>query len=176
MPYDRKPHGSEYATFYAGYVARVPDGDIVAMLAAQIGHTIELVRELSDEHAAFAYAPGKWSIKDVLAHITDSERILACRALRFARHDTTPLPGFDENLYAATAGAEHRSLASIVGELAAVRAATVALFDSLAEDCWGRGGRANDADVTVRALAWIIAGHELHHRSILESRYLVSPA
>jgi uncharacterized damage-inducible protein DinB len=172
MPYHHRPAATEYATFYAGYVAHVPEGDIIAQLATQIGETRALVEELSQEQAGFAYGPGKWSIRTVLAHVADSERILCCRALRFARHDATPLPGFDENRYAATARADERSLAAIIAELAAVRAATIALFDSLPEDGWVRGGRANEADVTVRGLAWIIAGHELHHRRILETLYL----
>jgi uncharacterized damage-inducible protein DinB len=172
MPYDRRPAATEYASFYAGYVAHVPDGDIVARLATQIGQTRALVEGLSEEQAGFAYGPGKWSVRTVLAHVTDSERILSCRALRFARHDSTPLPGFDENAYAAAARADERSLAAIAAEMAAVRAATIALFDSLSADDWVRGGRANNADTTVRALAWIIAGHELHHRRILETLYL----
>jgi uncharacterized damage-inducible protein DinB len=172
MPYHVKPPPNEYAPFYAGYVAHVPDGDIVAHLRSQLDETLPLVRGLDEQQALHAYAEGKWSIKTVIGHIADSERVLSCRALRFARHDTTPLPGFDENRYAATARFDARPIASLVAELAAVRAATAALFDSLDDDAWTRTGLANGFDVSVRAIAWIIAGHELHHRHILESRYL----
>jgi hypothetical protein len=172
MPYDLKPGPDEYAPFYAGYVAHVPAGDIVAVLRTQLEDTIALVRGLGEDQALHAYAPGKWSIKTVIGHIADSERVLACRALRFAREDATPLPGFDENAYAGSARADRRPLVSLIAELAAVRAATVALFDNLPEDCWTRAGQANSYHVTVRAMAWIIAGHELHHRGVLEERYL----
>jgi uncharacterized damage-inducible protein DinB len=172
MPYHQKPGPNEYAPFYAGYVAHVPDGDIVTTLRTQLEDTIAIVRGLDEEQARHAYATGKWSIKTVIGHIADSERVLAGRALRFAREDATPLPGFDENAYAASARSDRRRLASLIAELTAVRAATTALFDSLSDDCWTRAGQANSYDVTVRALAWIIAGHELHHRGIIETRYL----
>jgi uncharacterized damage-inducible protein DinB len=174
MPCHQNPGPSEYAPFYAGYVAHVPHGDIVTTLRTQLDDTVALVRGLSDAQALHAYAPGKWSIKTVIGHITDSERVLACRALRFAREDTTPLPGFDENAYAVSARFNERSVASLVAELEAVRAATIALLDTLSDDCWTRTGQANSYPVSVRALAWIIAGHELHHRAVLETRYLSS--
>jgi uncharacterized damage-inducible protein DinB len=174
MPYDLRPAPGEYAQFYAGYVAHVPDGDIVAILRDQLAATTALLAPLEEEQARFAYAAGKWTIKTVVAHIADSERILACRALRFARSDDTPLPGFDENHYAAHAAADERPLAALLAELAAVRAATVALFESMPDACWTRSGTANSYEVTVRGLAWIIAGHELHHRRVLEERYLAT--
>jgi hypothetical protein len=175
MPHER-PGPAEYAPFYAGYVGLVPSGDIVATLAAQLDATAALLRDLSPRQAGYAYAPGKWSIAQVVGHLADSERILACRALRFARGDATPLPGFDENAYVPYARFEDRPLPGLIAELAAVRGATSALFAGLPPASWTSGGVANDAHVTVRALAWIIAGHELHHRQVLATRYLTAVA
>lgn len=170
--YHERPDSGEYAPLYAGYVARVPAGDIVGILRRQVGETRALFEELGEERGDHAYAPGKWTIKEVVGHLADSERLLSCRALRFARGDETELPGFDEKAYAPAGRFGRRSLRSLLDELEAVRAATVALFDGLPEEAWLRRGVANRNPVTVRALAWIIAGHELHHREILKTRYL----
>jgi hypothetical protein len=169
---EQRPGASEFAPFYQKYVDLVPDGDIVAILATQVNDTVTLLRELTDQQALSAYAPGKWSIKQVIAHVTDAERVFAYRALRFGRADATPLAGFDENEYAAAAGSDDRPLPSLLAELLAVRGATVGLFAGLSTAAWDRGGAANHQPVTVRALAWIAAGHELHHREILADRYL----
>ncbi len=166
------PAADEYAPFYAGYIARVPGDDALAPLAAQESETAELLAGLSEEQAAFRYAPGKWSVKQVAAHLSDAERVFAYRALRIARGDRTPLPGFDENAYAAEAGADARPLADLAAELRAVRAATLALFRGLDPAALLRRGTANGVPVTVRAAAWIIAGHERHHLGILRDRYL----
>jgi len=175
MSYEQRPADNEFAPFYKGYVARVPEGDIIAILATQIEDTVMLFRELSDEQALRAYAPGKWTIKEVIGHMSDAERIMSCRALRFARNDATPLPGFDENEYVPAAQSNQRPLPSLLAELTAVRRATVALFAGLPLDAWTRSGAANQNNVSVRALANIIAGHELHHRSIVSERYLGAP-
>lgn len=167
-----RPAADEYAPFYAGYVARVPDGDVVAQMERQIEEVRALLAPLSAEQAAHRYAPGKWSIREVVGHLADAERVMAYRALRFARGDRTPLAGFDENAYVPESGAERRTLASLLDELAAVRAASVALFRGLPAEAWERDGEANRHRVTVRALAWIIAGHELHHLALLRERYL----
>jgi uncharacterized damage-inducible protein DinB len=176
MAYDQAPHTGEYNPFYQGYVSRVPAGDIVAILATQIDDTTALLRELTDEQAGFAYAPQKWTIKQVIGHLTDAERVFAYRALRFARADQTPLATFDENLYAGNAASDQRPLASLIAEMNAVRRATVALLAHLPEEAFTRGGPASGMFVSVRALAWIIAGHELHHRAILAERYIDNPA
>jgi uncharacterized protein (TIGR03083 family) len=176
MPYDERPDGGEYAEFYAKYVARVPDGDIVAILATQIDDTLALLRELSDDQAGGTYGPGKWSVKEVVGHVADAERVFAYRMLRIARGDATPLPGFDENAYVPTADFNARPLASLLAELVAVRRATVALLAGLPDDAWTRTGTASNAVVSVRGAAWITAGHELHHREILVSRYLTAPS
>ena len=174
MPYDTRPDPGEYNAYYDRYVALVPEGDIIALLTVQLDDTIALVRDLSEEQALHTYAPGKWSIKEVLGHIMDAERIFMARALRFARGDATPLPSFDENRYAPAGGFNDRPLASLVSELTAVRRATVALLAGLPAAAWERKGTASDAPVSVRGLAWITAGHELHHRLILTQRYLAA--
>jgi uncharacterized damage-inducible protein DinB len=167
-----RPANDEYAPFYAGYIAKVPGDDALPALAAQERETAALLAGLSEEQAAFRYAPGKWSVKQVAAHLCDAERVFAYRALRIARGDATPLAGFDENAYAAQAGADARPLAEIASELGAVRAATLALFRGLEPATLTRRGTANNVPVSVRAAAWIIAGHERHHLGILRERYL----
>jgi hypothetical protein len=172
MPgYVERPGADEYAEHYATYVARVPTGDLVALLERQILETTALLRGPLAARADHAYAPGKWTVKQVVGHMADTERVLSCRALRFARADATPLPPFDENAYADTAGSADRSLESLLEELRAVRASTVALFRGLPPGTWERRGLASGQPVSVRALACIIAGHELHHRAILQERY-----
>jgi transposase len=172
MPRDQRPTADEFAPYYSTYVGLVPDGDIVAMLAAQVDDTTALLRELTDAQALHAYAPGKWSIKQVIGHITDAERVFVYRAMRIGRGDTTPLATFDENRYADAGGFDDRPLASLLAELGAVRRASIALFAGLPTEAWSRAGTASGYHVTVRGLAWITAGHELHHREILGSRYM----
>ena len=172
MSFEQGPPASEYLDYYGKYIALVPAGDIVAILATQLEDTLIPVRELTDEQARFAYAPGKWTVKEVIGHMADCERIFAYRVLRISRADTTPLASFDENAFVPPARFNDRPLASLLAELAAVRRATVALLAGLPRDAWTRMGVASSNPVSVRALAWIIAGHELHHREILSTRYL----
>jgi uncharacterized damage-inducible protein DinB len=166
-----RPAPDEHAPYYGRYIERVPPGDVVAQLRSQIAGTLALLRPLSEEKAGYRYAPGKWSIRQVIGHLTDTERVFCYRAMWFARSDGTALPGFDENAFVANARFDSRSLASLVDELAAQRGATVAFFASLDADEWTRRGVANDKEMSVRALAWTIAGHELHHRELLRTRY-----
>lgn len=170
--YDTAPAASEHAPYYGRYVSRVPSGDIIAALERQGEETFQLLNGLSPEQADFRYAPGKWSIKEVIGHLTDAERIFAYRALRFARGDDTPLAGFDENDYTPAGEFGDRSLGDLVADLRAARASTVALFRGLPATAMTRGGEASGVHVTVRALAWITAGHELHHVTIMRERYL----
>lgn len=174
MAYDHRPDPGEYNAYYDRYIALVPAGDIIALLSVQIDDTLALLRDLTEEQALHAYAPGKWTIKEVLGHIMDAERIFMYRALRFARGDATPLPGFDEKAYAPAGAFSARPLASLIAELTAVRRATVAFLAGMPAEAWQRSGTANEAGASVRALAWITAGHELHHRLILAQRYLTA--
>jgi len=167
-----RPESTEYAPDYGKYVMLVPDGDLVATLSRQLTATLALLSPLSEQQAAFAYAPGKWSIKEVVGHLTDGERVFAYRALRIGRNDKTPLPGFEQDDYVATANFNERTLSSLLEEFAAVRQASVQLFKNFAEKEWQRRGTANGQEITPLSLAYIIAGHELHHVDVLRTRYL----
>ena len=167
-----RPQQDEYVPYYHKYVSMVPDGDLVETLRTQIGETLALVRSIPEERGSHRYAPGKWSIKEVVGHMADVERIMTYRALRIARNDATPLPGFDENAYVPAANFEARSLASLAHELEAVRRATVAFFETLEPEAAARRGSANNNPISARALAYIVAGHERHHVALLRERYL----
>ena len=166
-----RPQSSEYAPFYHGYVASVPDGDVVALMRASGRELLDTVATIPEDRGGFRYGEGKWSIREMLGHIIDAERIFAYRALRIARGDTTPLASFDENEYVKTAGSETRTLSNLARELGAVREASVQLFESFADDAWGRSGVASGKNISVRALAYITAGHAMHHLKILRERY-----
>jgi hypothetical protein len=174
-PATARPAATDYATYYAKYVELVPDGDVLDTLQAQIQETIALLGGM-DAAADYAYAPGKWTVKEVVGHMADTERIFVYRALRFARGDATPLPGFDENEFVRAANFGARTLADLGAELAAVRAATVHFFRRLDEAAWARRGTANGVEFAVGAFPWIVAGHELHHAAILRERYLSATA
>ena len=158
---------------FVGYIKRVPELDPVIVCASQIEDTAALLRGLSDADAMHRYARDKWSVKEIVGHLADIERIMAYRALRIARADTTPLPGFDENAYVPVAKFDTRSLADLVGELRTARAATLALLRTFDADAWRRRGTASDKPVSVRAIAYMIPGHERHHVEILRTRYRV---
>lgn len=166
------PAADEYGASYAGYVSKVPPGeDILALLARQQADTVARFRVVPEGRGAHRYAPGKWSVKEIVVHLSDTERIFAYRALRVARGDETPLPGFDENRYAPESGADAHPLAALVTEWSDIRQATLALFRHLPPEAWTRRGTASGHPVSVRALAWIIAGHVRHHLGTLEERY-----
>jgi uncharacterized damage-inducible protein DinB len=167
-----RPEATEYAPYYGTYVTKVPEGNLLEILERQRTETQGLLAGLADARALHRYAPGKWSVKEVIGHITDAERIFCYRALRIARGDETPLPGFDENAYTPAGRFDARPLADLAAELDAVRRATLALFRGLESDALTRRGTASNHGVSVRALAYIIAGHERHHVSILRERYL----
>jgi hypothetical protein len=166
-----RPASAEYNPYYQKYVNLVPDGDLIDTLRHQGGETVSLLRGISEDKSTFAYAPGKWSIREMLGHVTDTERVFTYRALSFARADPTPLPSFEENVWASTSNAGQRSLEDHIDDFIAVRAATLALFRGLSPADFARGGVASGNPVTVRALAWITAGHERHHVTILRDRY-----
>ncbi len=167
-----KPAESEFLPYYEKYIALVPDGDVIATLSSQMAETQSLLRALPASVATYRYAPDKWSVNEVVGHIIDSERIFAARALRFGRNDATPIPGFEQDDYVRNATFDAYPLSELASELDAVRRSTVFLFRHMDEQAWTRRGLANNAEVSVRALAYIIAGHELHHRAILSTRYL----
>jgi len=168
-----RPEPSEYVPYYQTYISKVPPkGDLLTVLEDQRRETQHLLAGLSDAKALHRYAPGKWSIKEVVGHVTDSERVFGYRALVFGRGDENPLPGFDEKAWVPAGRFDARSLTDLAAELDAVRRATIALFSGLNAEALARRGTANNAPISVRALAWIIAGHERHHVAILRERYL----
>jgi uncharacterized damage-inducible protein DinB len=166
-----RPAPDEYAPYYGTYIGKVADGDVVDALKGQISGTLAYLRAIPESRGGHRYAEGKWSIREVIGHLADAERIFAYRALRFARDDSTALPGFDENAFVANARFDERTLASLINEFEAVRRATIAQFDAFFPEEWLRAGTASGKQMSVRALAWVVAGHELHHLSILRERY-----
>jgi len=167
-----RPEAGEYAEFYDKYIALVPGTDILGALEAQRLVMAKLLGPRRERKGNFRYAADKWSVKEVIGHVSDSERIFAYRALRFARADSTPLSGFEQDDYVKSGGFGDRTLADLAEEFAEVRGATIALFSGLEAAAWQRRGVANKNEVSVRALAYIIAGHDLHHRRTLEEKYL----
>ena len=165
-----RPDRSEYADFYADYIAKVPDGDVIAFLSKQPDAYRKLVGSLSDEAASARPQPGKWNAKEIIGHLCDAERIQSYRALRFARGDQKELQGFEQDDYIREAHFDARSLNDLLDEFHAIRNSTVALFTSFPPDVEQRSGVANGAPVTVRAMAYIIAGHTQHHYDALKVR------
>ena len=169
-----RPEPNEYAPYYEKYISLVAGNDAVAALDAQRAQTLQLFAGRTENEGNFRYAADKWTVKDVLGHLADSERIFTYRALRIARADQTPLKGFEQDDYVRSGAFNRRTLAGLVDEFAAVRGATLALFRSLDDAAWLRRGTANENEVSVRALAFITAGHELHHAKILQERYFAA--
>ena len=167
-----RPAEGEYLNYYGKYIALVPEHEALPALERQGEAMFPFLRGLSEEQGALRYAPGKWSIKQIIGHVTDGERVFGYRALRFARADATPLPGFEENDWVANATFDRQPLSELVDHLEHVRASTLALLRGLEADAWTRRGDANGAAVTVRALAFIIAGHGYHHMGGIRDRYL----
>lgn len=171
MPIAR-PDTDEFAPYYGNYINKVTEPDVVALLVALKKSTGGLLAGLSEAQAAFRYAPGKWTLREVIGHLSDAERIFAYRLLRIARGDQTPLADFDENAYVPAAGFERRSLKAVAAELASVRDATLTLLDGMTPEALALRGTASNQPISARALAYIIAGHERHHVSVIKERYL----
>ena len=175
-PADSRPIGppdaSEYAAYYGRYISLVPGDDILAALEEQPRYTLALLSGLSKEQANYRYAPDKWSIKEILGHLIDTERVFAYRALRFARNDGTPLPGFEQDDYVRYGDFADCPLGYLKEEFLAVREGSMFLFEGLSPEAWMRRGMASQNEISVRAIAYIIAGHELHHRQVLQQKYL----
>jgi len=165
-----RPARSEYADFYADYIAKVPDGDLLAFLSAQMGEYRALLGKLSDNQASARPQPGKWNVKEILGHLCDAERIQSYRALRFARGDQNELQGFEQDDYVREAHSDARSLSELLQEFEVVRSSTLALLKSFPAGVEQRSGIANGAPVTVRAMAYIIAGHTQHHLELLKKQ------
>ncbi len=169
-----RPEPGEFDSYYERYVSLVPpSGDIISALQNQLAETLRLVTEINEEKAAYKYAEGKWSVKELVGHIVDTERIFAYRALRIARGDQTPIEGYEQDDYVKNADFDNYLLADLAEEFALVRRANILMFQNLNLEAWHRRGVANNKEITVRALAYIAAGHEIYHRNILKERYLV---
>ena len=166
-----RPDASEYAPFYAGYIASLPDGDILDILERQTSELRQLAASTPADRETFRYGDGKWSVREVVGHMIDGERVFSYRVLRFSRGDQTPVPGFEENQYVAASTFDRRPLSSLVDELGLLRQANLGLLRGLTPDDWTRTGTANGHPVSVRALAFIMAGHVRHHLNILRDRY-----
>jgi hypothetical protein len=167
-----RPFETEYLAYYGKYISLVPDADILSQLSKQSEATLALLRSIPEARGGFRYAPGKWSMKELIGHVIDTERIFAYRALRFSRQDETPLSGFEQDDYILNASFDDYPLSELAAEFESVRRSNIFLFKHLNEEAWTRRGIANDSEASVRALAYIIAGHELHHMDILRNRYL----
>ena len=170
------PDRTEAAEYYFTYMTLVPAGDVCRNLETQLPETLQLLGGISEQQSLLRYAPDKWTIRQVLSHVNDTERVFVYRALWFARGFDSPLPSFDQNVAIAAAGSDERTWRSHIEEFQAVRAATVAFFRDLPPDAWMRRGVASGNPVTVRALAFIAAGHLAHHVRILKERYLAPPS
>ncbi len=168
-----RPEASEYPQFYGKYVAMVPDDSIVNVLLTTGKDIGAILAGIPEDRGGHKYADDKWTIRTLIGHVNDAERIFGYRALRLGRGDSTPLPGFEENEFARTAGSDARTVADLADEFKQIRAATVRLFASFPDDAWTRAGTVNNGHVTVRALGYITAGHAMHHVRILRERYSV---
>jgi DinB superfamily len=166
----QRPASTEHAAYYGKYIDLVTETDIVATLAAQLDEVLPFLRAIPESQGNVLHPPYTWSIKHVVGHLTDSERVFGYRALRFARGDATALPGFDENAYARAAESDRRPLADLVAEFEALRRSHVLMFRNLPEAAWSRSGLANNNGVSVRAAAYILVGHVRHHTAILRKR------
>jgi DinB superfamily len=167
-----RPQPNEAASYYSKYIERVSSDDIVAVLATQLEETVDLLSDISEEQSLYRYATDKWSMRELLGHVNDTERVFTFRALWFARGFQDPLPSFDQEVAVPAAESDKVSWASHIDEFRVIRSATVAFFRNLPAEAWLRSGIASDSSVTVRALAYIVAGHASHHLAILRERYL----
>lgn len=166
------PQADEYGGYMRNYVQQALTDNLIEGLTASYLYVTSLVQALPEEQLLFRYAPGKWSIKEMLVHMMDTERIFTYRALRFARQDKTELPGFDENAYILPSKADYRDINAIIAEYTSVRTATIELYKSFDEEALGQKGTGSGLEVSVRALGYVILGHEVHHQKVIRERYL----
>ena len=167
-----RPEPTDYTHYYHKYISLVPDGDIVATLQAQLESTLALLRSIPADKADHAYAPGKWTIKQAIGHVNDTERVFAYRALCIGRGDQTPLPGFEQDDFVANTDYSQRTLADLIEEFAAVRQSSLHLLKHFTDTEWNRTGTASGNHTTAKALAFMIAGHDLYHCALMRERYL----
>ena len=167
-----RPSKEEYVAHFGRYVDLVPEGYIREVLEQSLKTTTELYATFSEERGNFRYAPDKWSLKQVLGHVTDNERIMSYRALRIARGDRTPLAGYDENVLVSNASFDEMPLTAIVDDYAAVRRATFTLLNGISDEAWTRMGIVSGNEASARAWIYILAGHELHHLNVIRERYM----
>ncbi len=168
----KRPDPKEYSEYYHNYVQQVPKGNILDILDKQADLLGRFFAEISEEKSLYRYEPDKWSIREVVGHLLDVERIFSCRAFRFSRGDKTDLPGFDENAYVPNGNYDTHDISELVEEFYLLRKATVSMFRGFDRKMWDLKGKANGASMSVRAVAWILAGHLIHHMKVIQSRYL----
>jgi len=171
-PWAERPAANEHAPFYGRYVEQVPDGPIAATLEKQMREFAALLRGISEERALHRYEPGKWSVKEVVGHVIDTERVFSLRALAFSRAERQPLFGMEQDEWVAAAGFDRQPITDLADELGSVRRATLTLLRGLDDEQWLRRGTASGSEFTVRAIPWIVAGHAHHHLKVLRERYL----
>jgi hypothetical protein len=167
-----RPKPTEAAEYYYKYIDLITSDDIVTTMESQLGETLQFLSGISEEQSLHSYAPGKWTIRELLNHVNDGERVFAGRAFWFARGFNDPLPSFEQDIAVQMAHANNTSWAELVDEFKNVRLATISFFRSLPEEAWSRSGVASDNAMTVRACAYIIAGHVAHHTRVLREKYL----
>ena len=172
IQYLQRPNSTEYAEFYSGYVSLVPETDVLKVLREQIEIVRNLVSSIAEEQELFRYAPEKWSIREMMGHINDGERVFSFRAYTFARGDEAALPGFDENDYVRQSNFDQTPLQDLLAEFIALRQSNIMMLEHLKKEDWERVGVASENLITVRAIVWIMAGHVRHHLNILTERYL----
>jgi hypothetical protein len=168
-----RPNKEEYHSYYEGYIGLVPEGNVIEILEQQAEQVSAAIRALTEEQGNYRYGEGKWSVKEVFGHLIDNERIMSTRLLRIARGDTTPLPGYEENLFMAGHPFEAYTIADLAEEYTAVRNSTIIMLRHLSHEAWLHKGIVNDHPASARSIACVIAGHELHHLSVLRDRYEV---
>ncbi len=173
-PLFHTPASDEYAPYYQTYISLLSDGDILRILEEQMNETLTLLASLTDEQAAISYAPGKWSLKEVIGHIIDCERVFAYRGMCFARGDNTPLPSFEQDEYVLGADFNDKPLDKLASEFKHLRMSNIFMFSTWSEAVQARRGTAANNSITARAIPFILAGHERHHLNIIAKRYLSS--
>lgn len=166
-----RPAATDHAPYYAGYVERVPEDEILSAMESQSSETQKVLAAIEEPQASSRYAPGKWSVKEVIGHVIDAERVFGYRALAIARGETQSLPGFDQGEYVRNAAFDAWRIGDLAEQYALVRRANIVLFRNLQPDAWDRRGVASGAPITVRAIAYLIVGHERHHLAVLRERY-----